>query len=190
MFDEQTKFHWNNISIIATVLGAIMLHTQQQWRRLRLNQGWRWITPADSCRHHSDTLLRPGDKLRQRQPGGLITAIKSWTSTYWSAVQATPWLCLREWVDFLQYFGKTSRKIFLAWFASKLVIHCLDCICIPGSSGWFSTIRKYSSLRNALGWALRSAISCLSGTSSQGLQTIRVDKHNQISYSHTNHTKL
>ena len=30
VFDEQTKFHWNNISIIATVLGAIMLHTQQQ----------------------------------------------------------------------------------------------------------------------------------------------------------------
>ena len=60
-------------------------------------------------------------------------------------------LCLTEWAEFLQYFGKTSRKIFLAWFASKLVIHCLDWICIPGSSGWFSTwdfatIRKYSSL--------------------------------------------
>ena len=59
--------------------------------------------------------------------------------------------------DFLQDFGKTSRKIFLAWFASKLVIHCLGCICIPHGSGRLrlATIGNCAEMRNISDWEIQ-----------------------------------
>ena len=78
-FDEETKFPWNNISIIATVLGGIMLATHWGWITPVLGRGWDGLAGQRWC-------TRWGDR-----PGGLMAVIKR--QDYFSLCQSSAVQC-------------------------------------------------------------------------------------------------